>query len=80
MGSDADIVIWDSERELTITNDLLHHDVDYTPYEGMNIKGWPAVTLSRGEVVWGDGELKSAPGRGQFLACDRPDAAKPKVR
>ncbi|MEH6577013.1 MAG: dihydropyrimidinase [Amphritea sp.] len=80
VGSDADIVIWDSERELTITNDLLHHDVDYTPYEGMNIKGWPAVTLSRGEVVWGDGELKSVPGRGQFLVCDRPDAAKPKVR
>ncbi len=39
--------------------------------------GWPVTTLSRGEVVWRDGEVVGAPGRGKFLPCDLPDAAKP---
>ena len=80
IGGDADIVIWDQHRELTIDNEMLHHNVDYTPYQGMKIKGWPEMTLSRGEVVWGDGVVKGHPGQGQFQACDRPDAAKPRPR
>ncbi|MDO8289166.1 MAG: dihydropyrimidinase, partial [Parvibaculum sp.] len=51
VGSDADLVIWD-ERTLTLKNTQLHHNVDYTPYEGMTLKAWPAVTLAQGEVVW----------------------------
>lgn len=74
VGSDADIVIWDTEREVTITNARLHHAVDYTPYEGMKVRGWPAVTLSRGEVVW-DGEFRGRPGHGRFLRCAPPPAA-----
>ncbi|GAD21698.1 dihydropyrimidinase [Acidovorax sp. MR-S7] len=71
IGADADLVIWD-ERELTLSNAMLHHAVDYTPYEGMKLKAWPGMTLSRGEVVW-DGKAFTAPkGRGRFLRCGRP--------
>ncbi len=77
IGSDADLVIWDSERTVTISNQLLHHNVDYTPYEGMTIQGWPEIVLSRGTVVYQQGELTANPGRGQFLPCDRPPYAKP---
>ncbi|MGQ0546806.1 MAG: dihydropyrimidinase [Betaproteobacteria bacterium] len=72
VGSDADLVIWDENKEVTIRNEMLHHAVDYTPYEGAPVKGWPALTLSRGEAVWQDGEYRGRPGRGQFLRCGRP--------
>ena len=62
IGSDADLALWDPEREVTITNGMLHHNVDYTPYEGMRVRGWPVTTISRGEVVWSDGEFRGAGG------------------
>jgi dihydropyrimidinase len=77
IGSDADLVIWDAERSLTLSNQMLHHNVDYTPYEGMAIQGWPEMVLSRGTVVYQQGEVTATPGRGQFLPCDRPPYAKP---
>ena len=64
-------MIWD-ERELTLSNAQLHHAVDYTPYEGMRLKAWPGLTLSRGEVVWDGQNLSSRAGRGRFLACGTP--------
>jgi dihydropyrimidinase len=78
VGADADIVIWDAERKVTITQDILHHDVDYTPYEGMDVVGWPAVTLSRGKVVWNEGEVTCEPGWGKFIARDPYDYIKPR--
>ena len=72
VGADADIVVWDTDTTRTLTNDMLHHNVDYTPYEGMTLNAWPDVVLSRGEIVAEAGEAKAAPGRGQFLKCDRP--------
>ena len=77
VGADADLVIWDPTREVTIRNDDLHHNVDYTPYEGMVVKGWPTITISRGEVVCADGKIRGASGRGRFLRCDRPQLARP---
>jgi dihydropyrimidinase len=76
VGGDADIVIWDTEREWTVTHSLLHDQCDYTPYEGMRIKSWPELTLSRGEVVWNGKEPTVTPGRGRFLPCDLPGASK----
>lgn len=67
VGADADIAIWDPERQVTITNAMLHHNVDYTPYEGRTITGWPVTVLSRGQVVCHEGELFGKPGQGQFL-------------
>ncbi len=69
--------IWDPEREVTIRHDILHDNMDYTPYEGMTVKGWPIATFSRGEAVWRDGKPAGKPGRGRFLPCERPEMAKP---
>ena len=77
VGADADMVIWDARRDVTITNGMLHHAVDYTPYQGMRITGWPAVTLARGEVVWDGSEPQGRAGRGRFLKCERPELARP---
>jgi dihydropyrimidinase len=77
LGSDADFAIWDADRRVTIRNEMLHHAVDHTPYEGMQVTGWPVVTISRGEVLCADGEVTSKAGRGNFLRCERPFARKP---
>ena len=80
VGSDADLVIWDMDQPRTIRNGQLHHAVDYTPYEGIEVKAWPAVTLSRGMVVWQDGQYLGRAGHGQFLRCDRPAPAQMRGR
>lgn len=77
VGADADIAIWDPEKEVTVTYDILHDASGYTPYEGMNLKGWPVTVLSRGRVAVDNGALKIERGSGQFLARDLPEAARP---
>ena len=67
-GSDADLVVWDATRRVTITNALLQHVIDYTPYEGLEVTGWPVATIRRGEIVMRDGKVQAEPGSGQFLA------------
>jgi len=71
IGSDADLVVWD-ERELVLHNAALHHAVDYTPYEGMKLSAWPALTLAGGEVVWDGSDFHPRSGRGRFLRCGPP--------
>ncbi|MGH7124095.1 MAG: amidohydrolase family protein, partial [Stellaceae bacterium] len=78
VGSDADIAIWDPELEVTVRQEILHDAMDYTPYAGRQVTGWPVMTISRGDVVWGDGAVKGAAGRGRFLPCELPAAAKPR--
>jgi dihydropyrimidinase len=68
IGADADIAIWDPEKQVTIRNDMLHHNVDFTPYEGRTLQGWPTTVMVRGEVVCADGELFAQPGSGEFIA------------
>jgi dihydropyrimidinase len=75
IGSDADIAIWDPTREVTISQDILHHGPDYTPYEGLRVTGWPVTMLVRGEVVVADGTLVGRKGAGQHLARDRSQFA-----
>jgi dihydropyrimidinase len=75
VGTDADIAIWDPAREVVITNGLLHHNVDYTPFEGRSVTGWPVTVLSRGEVVCDGGVLYGQKGRGAFLECGTPEPA-----
>ena len=79
IGSDADLVIWDEDLDIELTNEMLHHNVDYTPYEGMRLSAWPAMTFARGERVW-DGSPLGEPGRGEFLPCARPEPAKARRR
>ncbi|MEO6408717.1 MAG: amidohydrolase family protein, partial [Burkholderiaceae bacterium] len=70
-GADADLVIWD-EGDFTVANARLHHAVDYTPYEGMRLRAWPALTLAGGDVVWDGKDFHPRAGRGRFLACGTP--------
>ena len=77
IGADADVAIWDPDREVTVTHDLVHDNAGYTPYVGMQLTGWPVTVLSRGRVVVDDGELDAERGSGKFLACDRPALARP---
>ena len=56
IGADADLVIWETGGQKVINNNDLHHNVDYTPYEGIEINAWPLITMSRGRVVWRDGQ------------------------
>jgi dihydropyrimidinase len=67
VGSDADIVIWDPEARFTISNDRLHHAVDYTNYEGQEVAGAPRTVLLRGKVIVENREYKGEPGEGMFL-------------
>lgn len=71
VGGDADLVIWD-EREFVLNNGMLHHAVDYTPYEGMRLAAWPGTTIARGQVVWDGARYLGQAGYGQFLPCGLP--------
>lgn len=76
VGADADVAVWDPDRQVTISNELLHHNVDYTPYEGMTVVGWPETVVSRGEIIVEAGQVRATAGRGQFLRCDLPAPAR----
>jgi dihydropyrimidinase len=67
VGSDADIVIFDPEKEQTISAATHHMNVDYSAYEGRKVKGTVETVLSRGRVVIEGGEFKGKAGDGQFL-------------
>ena len=67
IGSDADIVIFDPEKEHTISADSHHHRCDYSAYEGWKVKGKCETVILRGQVAIAGGELKVAPGTGQFI-------------
>jgi dihydropyrimidinase len=70
VGSDADLVVWDPQGTRTISAKTHHQNIDFNIYEGMTVKGVPAVTLSRGEVVWKDAQLNTEKGKGRYI--DRP--------
>ena len=72
LGADADLALWDPERRVTLSIDNLHDRMDYTPYEGMEITGWPVTTLSRGRVVQHEGEVRGQPGMGELLRRTAP--------
>jgi dihydropyrimidinase len=73
VGSDADVVVFDPEREVTISvaDPQTHHmRVDYTPYEGFKVRGHPETVISRGKIVCHHGEFRGHPGAGRFLRRD----------
>jgi dihydropyrimidinase len=67
VGSDADIVVFDPEKEQTLSVKTHHMNVDYNAYEGKRIKGVVETVLARGRVVVEGGEFKGKSGDGQFL-------------
>ena len=67
VGSDADIAIWDPDRHVTLSQDIMHHGCDYTPYEGIQVTGWPETVILRGTPIIRDGRLVASPGAGTYL-------------
>jgi len=67
IGSDADLVIWDPNKELTISARTHHMRVDYSMFEGFNVKGDAETVLSRGEVIVDKGKWSGKAGRGEFI-------------
>ncbi len=67
-GADADLVIWDPEKEKTITAKKQQSAIDYNVFEGKKVKGLPRYTLTRGQVAIEDGEVKTHEGHGKFVA------------
>jgi dihydropyrimidinase len=66
-GADADVVIWDPEGTRHISAETHHQNIDFSIYEGMTVTGIPTTTISQGNVVWEDGELKTVRGAGRYI-------------
>ncbi len=66
-GKDADIVIYDPEKNFTITCENMHSDYDHTIWEGVELKGYPIKTFSRGRIVFDNGEFVGEAGWGKFI-------------
>lgn len=67
VGSDADLVVYDPDRDVTLGKEVTHSATDYEPYEGFRLSGYPILTLLRGQVVMEEGRLSGPPGRGRLI-------------
>ena len=67
IGADADITLWDANRRAPVRQVDLHHGADYTPYEGMEITGWPVRTILGGRTVFAAGTFTEAAPTGRYL-------------
>jgi dihydropyrimidinase len=67
-GYDADIIIFDPMRAKTIHKAALHEAADWTPYEGIDVVGWPRTVLLRGQVIVEEERVVGQPGAGCFVA------------
>ncbi|MCR4427371.1 MAG: dihydropyrimidinase, partial [Firmicutes bacterium] len=61
------LVVVDPERSAVVDCRNLPGNADYSVYEGMELRGWPVMTISRGEIVMRDGKVLGRPGRGKFV-------------
>ncbi|WP_269478093.1 dihydropyrimidinase [Hominibacterium faecale] len=71
VGLDADLVLYDPQKEFTITNEAMHGDTDHTIWEGVKLKGYPIATYSRGRLVFKDGEFLGRRGAGELIKCKK---------
>ncbi|MCU1660224.1 MAG: hypothetical protein JWR58_289 [Pseudonocardia sp.] len=67
VGSDADLVVWDPEARRPIVGAKGMSRAGYSLYEGWDVVGAPAQTISRGEVVYADGAVRGEAGRGRLV-------------
>ena len=67
VGSDADIVVFDPEKKVVIRQADMHSRQDWELHEGFETTGWPAFTISRGEIIVEDRQLLASPGRGELV-------------
>ena len=74
VGSDADLVLWDEEAVQVVDGSRMQSGAGYSVHDGERVRGWPVMTLCRGEVVYAEGEILGEPGRGEFVAAGAVDA------
>ena len=67
VGADADLLIFDPTKEKILSTESLHQHVDYTPFTGMRVTGWPTTVMLRGKIIVQDGELSAPKGSGNFI-------------
>lgn len=82
-GKDADLCIWYPKGQMQpfqLSNSMLHHDIDYTPYEGMTFDNWPRYTILRGKIVWNrdEGSYVGKFGDGNYLHRESSALAGPR--
>lgn len=73
-GADADVAIWSPDKKVTLSTAILHDRAGYTPFDGMEITGWPETVVSAGRVVVEGGKLNAEKGSGRFIARGVPEA------
>jgi dihydroorotase (multifunctional complex type) len=66
IGSDADVVLVDTEQEHVLSNDNIISKAGWTPFDGRSVKGRPVMTMLRGQVVAENGKVAAEPGGGRF--------------
>jgi dihydropyrimidinase len=71
VGSDADMVVFDPKIEVTLSKSLGLSRSDYTPYEGMRVRGATWLVLQRGRVIARESKVMGRPGSGEFLSRTR---------
>ncbi len=71
-GFDADIVLFDPERKVRLSTDFLHESVDWTPYQDLELTGWPQTTIRRGQVIVDKGIFLAKPGSGRYIHRSEP--------
>ncbi|MCL2111179.1 MAG: dihydropyrimidinase [Clostridiales bacterium] len=69
VGREADIVVYDKSKRVTIANKDMHGALDHTIWEGVSLKGYPVQTWSRGKLIFKDGKFYGSKGAGKFVAC-----------
>ena len=68
IGSDADIVVFDATKQVSIDYRHLQTNCDWSPYQGMKLQGYPVLTISRGRIVARDGKFTGTSDHGRFVA------------
>lgn len=79
-GYDADIAIWDPQRQVTLSDEAMHDRAGFTPFAGRIVTGWPERVILRGQDVVADGQAKGTPGAGKWLRRTGGWAAEPTGR
>jgi dihydropyrimidinase len=67
VGADADIALWDPDKQTTIRANVLNDDLGWTPYEGFNLRGWPIYTLNRGNILVRESRFVGTKVKGELL-------------
>jgi len=69
VGSDADMVIIDLDKETTIRNEEQETKCGWTPYDGYKVKGVPSLSILRGQVIMENGKVVGRKGYGEYIRC-----------